>query len=98
MRALIQGYFTPDIIVVGKPNRMYNVIANHNKYIGVLCLIAEELMIPLVELNDMTARATLWPGKGGYKKDQIQKLTGIIDPDESDAWVFANAWAKLQEE
>lgn len=96
MRGMINIY-EPEVIVVGKPNRMYNVIASHNRYIGILCMLAEEQDIALVELNDMTARATLWPGKGGYKKDQIQKLTGIEDPDRSDAYVFAHAYAKMLE-
>lgn len=83
--------WTSDIIVVGKPNRYYNVVASHNRYIGILCLLAEKNKIPLIELNDKTARSTLFPSKGSDSKEEIQKLTGIQDPDQSDAFVLAKA-------
>lgn len=86
-----------DIIVVGKPNRYYNVISSHNRYIGVLCLIAEKQEIPLVELNDKSARAAVFPQKGCNTKEEIQVLTGLEDPDQSDAFVLAKAWYLLNQ-
>ena len=81
--------YSPAVVVCGKPNHYYNIIANHNKYIGIACLACEEYDIPLIELNDMTVRATVFKGKGGLKKDQIMKLTGIHDPDMNDAFMLA---------
>jgi|SRR5215204_33993 len=87
--------FRPDILVVGKPNRYYNVISCQNKYIGVLCLIAEKKNIPLVEINDSTARAAILPKKGTSKKEEIMKLLKIDDPDQCDATVLARGWLKM---
>lgn len=87
--------WNPQIIVCGKPNRFYSIIANHNKYIGICCLLAEQNNVPLIELNDMSARSAVFPGKGGHKKEQIMELTGISDPDQSDAYVLCKAGYKM---
>lgn len=87
----------PDIIVVGKPNRFYNVIAQHNRYIGIACLVAEKHDITLIEQNDSHARAVVFRGlKIGSKEKavvgkEIEKMTGSIDPDMNDAFVLAKA-------
>jgi RNase H-fold protein (predicted Holliday junction resolvase) len=88
----------PEIIVVGRPNRMYNVVLNHSKYIGILCLLAERSMIPLVELADNSARATLFPGKGQKKQLVKQFFPPEMVEDEMDAIILARAWAVLSKE
>jgi len=87
----------PEIIVVGKPNIAgsfnYNVVTSHSKYIGILCLLAEKAGIPLVEVNDKTARRTLFPGEGCVKKVEYLKVHfPNVQQDQADATVMARSW------
>jgi Holliday junction resolvasome RuvABC endonuclease subunit len=88
--------YRPDIVYVGKPNTMgrtsnYNVTMAQMKLIGILCLVAQKRELYVIEINDSSARATLFPGFGTKKKEVIMEMTGIKDPDLNDATVFARA-------
>lgn len=100
---LLETYH-PSAIVYGKPNIFggaYNswmVLNRHLKYAGIACLIAEKKDLYVFEINDTTARKKVF-GSGKLKKAECQKLTGIEDPDASDATVIARAqYAILKEE
>jgi hypothetical protein len=87
--------YNADLIICGKPNRYYNVIASHNKYIGILCLTAEKNAKSLIEINDMSARATVFPGKGGTK-DKVKPFFPVdMSEDEMDAIIFVRAGWKM---
>ena len=94
--ACLMALWKPKMVVVGKPNRYYNVISSHNRYIGILCLLCEKAGIPLIEMNDVTARATLYPGEG-TKKVGMKKYFPFKQDDEIDACVLAKAWYKLNQ-
>jgi len=90
----------PQVIVTGKPNRYYNVISSHNRYIGILCLLAEKYQIPVVELNDTTARHVVMPDFPATKKKAFQlefhKQHQLVDQEDAiDAYIFAKAWLLL---
>lgn len=89
-------FYKANLVVVGKPNRFYNVIAGQSKLIGIACLIAEKKTIPLIELNDSTVRAKLFPGKGNAKKEKI-KADHFPDmqDDAMDALVLARGTWQL---
>lgn len=95
MRTLVETW-KPDLIYVGKPNVTgkrwnLNVTIAQCKLMGILCLVAEKKDIAVIEINDSSARAICYPGHGRDKKEDIQVLTGINDPDLNDATVFARA-------
>lgn len=78
----------PDILLTGKPNRMYNIILNHSQFIGILGLLAEKRNIPLMIVNDCTMRATVLGKGNGMKKDLVHETFKGETPDVSDSILF----------
>lgn len=95
--AAILSVCKPEIVVCGKPNRYYDVISSHFSYIGVVRLLCEKINAAEVEMNDSTARATLFPKKGGKKEGVQPFFLPLTDPDRIDAIILARAWKKLQQ-
>lgn len=87
--------YKPALIIVGKPNRFYNVIAGQSKLIGIVCLIANRRKTAVVEINDTTARAQLFPGEGSKKKEAIKLHFPDMQEDAMDALIMARAGWKL---
>lgn len=91
--------FKPVAIVVCKSNYFrgrgdYKVVMKHSHYAGIVMLIAEQKGKYAFFMGDKEARKHVF-GNGGLKKEEVQKLTGIKDPDASDATVFARAQYQL---
>ena len=76
-------------VATGKPNRMYNIILRHAQFIGVIAMVCEELNIPLVLVNDSTARAEILGKGNGKRKDLVHEKYKGETPDVSDSMLFA---------
>jgi hypothetical protein len=95
--AAIMALYKPDIVVVGKVNMYYQLICSHYSYIGVVRLLCEKAGIPEIEINDMTARATLFPGEGRRKELMKRHFPSGYGEDQIDATILAKAWKQLQQ-
>lgn len=78
----------PEVVVTGKPNRMYNIVLRHAQFIGVLGLLCETKDISLVMVNDCTARALILGKGNGMKKELVHQKYQLESPDVSDAALF----------
>lgn len=104
---LLCARYRPDMIIVGKPNRFYNVISVHNRYIGILCLLGEKFQTPLIELNDRTARHLVLPEEQNKDKKLFHAILkkspfyseALIDQEDAvDAFILALAWGLLNKD
>lgn len=85
-----------EAVVTGKPNRMYNIVLRHAQFIGVIGMACEEFDIPLVMVNDNTARADILGKGNGRKKDLVHEKYQGITPDVSDSMLFVDWMNKNQ--
>ena len=87
-KELIRVY-KPDIIITGKPNRMYNIILRHAQFIGVISLLGEKNNISVVMVNDTTVRAKIMGKGNGFNKVGLHELMKGETQDVSDSMSFA---------
>lgn len=94
--------YKPDVIIIGKPNRFYDVILKQAEYIGLVNMAAEQFDVQTEITNDSTARAVVFPGFGAAKKEKIHELAFRLfpdfpgdAPDALDALIFAYHKYKL---
>jgi len=97
--------YHPEIIVCSQTNNGFghmNATKKMYMYYGIVCLLCEKQELPVVELNDSSARKNLF-GIGKGKKEYFHKLFDERFPkwidftgDQKDATVLALGWKKLQ--
>ena len=85
-----------EVIVTGKPNRMYNIIMAHMPYVGVINLAAEESGVQLVIANDSSMRAAVFGKGNGMKKYLTHEEFKGETPDVSDAMLMCYWLSKSQ--
>lgn len=81
-----------NLIITGIPVKNHLAIAQHNRYMGILEMLAEELGIAYVEITDSTAKKTVL-GHGHTKKPKIKewaekRFKKEMKQDEADACMF----------
>lgn len=86
----------PNIIITGKPNRMYNIVLAHAQYIGVLGLLAEQCGAePVWMENDNTMRKEILGVGNGNNKAMVHEKYKGETPDVSDSMLFVDYAIKI---
>lgn len=86
----------PDVILIPYPTRFYYTIISQAKLMGIVCLLAEQFDITVIEVQDKTCKKVVL-GKGNAKKEDIAKhfdFTGWTGEHELDALLFST-WYRM---
>lgn len=92
LRQTVIKYGAPEIVISGKPNRMYNIVLAHAQYLGVLGLVAR---VPVWLENDNTMRKEILGAGNGNKKDMVHAKYQGETEDVSDSMLFADYALKM---
>lgn len=86
----------PDIILIPFPTRFYNVMIQHAKLMGVVCLLAEKHNIHVVEVQDAQCKKVVL-GNGKAKKEDIMNFYSEPSEHIADAKMFIDWYLKAVE-
>ena len=89
---LIIHELKPDVILIPFPTRFYYTMIAHAKMMGVICMLAEDYGVTVIEVNDSTCKKTVL-GSGKAKKPEIMKHFNEENEHCADALMFIE-WFK----
>lgn len=93
LKRTLKGYidlYKPDVILIPYPTAYYNTLIAHAKMMGVICMVAEEREITVVEVNDSTCKKVVVRGGkvGKTSKKDTMDFFGLDNSEEADSLMF----------
>lgn len=68
----------PDLILIPFPTRFYNTIMKHAKMMGVICLVAEKMDLPVIEVQDARCKKVVLGSQAQIDKGAVYVDKKII--------------------
>jgi Holliday junction resolvasome RuvABC endonuclease subunit len=87
--------FEPDVILIPYPTRFYYTMIAHAKMMGVICCVAENRDILVVEVNDASCKKIVL-GSGKAKKPEIMAYFKQENEHIADALMFCKYFQMSQ--